>query len=81
MTRFLDFARPLHAETRPLQVTELIDHALKAVADQWKGGTVVVERDYAQDLPLVPLDETCASRSSSISCRMLMTPWASRAAR
>jgi signal transduction histidine kinase len=57
VTRFLDFARPLRPETRPQQVTELIDQALKTVADQWKGGPVVVERAYQKDLPPVPLDE------------------------
>jgi len=41
VTRFLDFARPLRTETRPLPVTDLIDQALKSVADQWKGGPVV----------------------------------------
>ena len=57
VTRFLDFARPLRTETRLQQVTELIDQALKSVADQWKGGPVVVEREYQKDLPPVPLDE------------------------
>ena len=57
VTRFLDFARPLRTETRLQQVTELIDQALKSVAGQWKGGPVVVERDYQKDLPPVPLDE------------------------
>lgn len=57
VTRFLDFARPLRTETRLQRVTELIDQALKSVAEQWKGGTVMVERDYQKDLPLVPLDE------------------------
>lgn len=57
VTRFLDFARPLRTETRLLRVTELIDQALKSVADQWKGGPVVVRRDYQKDLSLVPLDE------------------------
>lgn len=57
VTRFLDFARPLHAETSPQQVTGLIDRALKAVDTQWKGGKITVEREYAQNLPLVPLDE------------------------
>jgi signal transduction histidine kinase len=57
VTRFLDFARPLRTETRQLRVTDLIDQALKSVADQWKGGHVVVRRDYQKDLSLVPLDE------------------------
>lgn len=57
VTRFLDFARPLRTETRMLRVTDLTDQALKSVADQWKGGTVVVDREYQKDLTLVPLDE------------------------
>lgn len=57
VTRFLDFARPLRTETRRLRVTELIDQALKSVAEQWKGGTVVVSREYQADLAAVPLDE------------------------
>jgi signal transduction histidine kinase len=38
-------------------VTDLIDLALKSVADQWKGGPVMVQRDYQKDLTPVPLDE------------------------
>jgi two-component system, NtrC family, sensor histidine kinase HydH len=57
VTRFLDFARPLRTETRLLRVTDLIDQALKSVEQQWKGGPVVVRRDYQKDLALVPLDE------------------------
>jgi len=57
VTRFLDFARPLRIETRLLRVTDLLDQALKTVAEQWKGGAIVVQREYEGDLPLVPLDE------------------------
>jgi signal transduction histidine kinase len=57
VTRFLDFARPLRTETRPQQVTVLLDQALNSVAGQWQGGRVAVQRDYGSDLPLVPLDE------------------------
>ena len=57
MTRFLDFARPLRTETRLQSVTELIDQALKSVAEQWKGGPVAVDCEYQKDLPPVPLDE------------------------
>ncbi|HYM05810.1 MAG TPA: ATP-binding protein [Terriglobales bacterium] len=63
VTRFLDFARPLRTETRLQPVTELIDQALKAVGDQWKGGPVVVEREYRTDLPLVPLDENLCEQA------------------
>ena len=57
VTRFLDFARPLRTETRLQPVTELIDQALKSVAEQWKGGPVAVDRQYQKDLSPVPLDE------------------------
>jgi signal transduction histidine kinase len=57
VTRFLDFARPLRTETRPLQLTLLLDQALDSVAGQWQGGTIAVRREYQEGLPLVPLDE------------------------
>jgi signal transduction histidine kinase len=57
VTRFLDFARPLRTETRPQQVTVLLDQALNSVAGPWQGGSVAVQREYGSDLPMVPLDE------------------------
>lgn len=57
VSRFLDFARPLHADKKPLQVAPLLDHALKSVADAWQGGAVEVQRSYEDGLPAVPLDE------------------------
>jgi two-component system, NtrC family, sensor histidine kinase HydH len=59
VTRFLDFARPLHAEVTPQQVTPILDHALQSVslarnADESK---VKIERRYEPNLPPVPLDE------------------------
>ena len=57
VTRFLNFARPLHAETSPRNITALLDHALESVASQWQGGTVQVRKEYQANLPQVPLDE------------------------
>jgi two-component system sensor histidine kinase HydH len=57
VSRFLDFARPLHAQTQPHQITAVIDRVLKSVGDQWKGGRVTVEKNYSSDLPLAMLDE------------------------
>jgi signal transduction histidine kinase len=57
VSRFLDFARPLHAETHPHEITVLMDKVLKSVAAQWKGGPVHVTRNFADDLPLALLDE------------------------
>ena len=61
--RFLDFARPLHAETKPQVVTELLDRALKSVAEQWQGGKIEVEREYQNDLPLAQLDENLCEQA------------------
>jgi len=62
VSRFLDFARPLHAEPHPHEITSLMDKALKSVSDQWKGGTVRVTKDYAADLPLALLDENLSEQ-------------------
>jgi two-component system, NtrC family, sensor histidine kinase HydH len=59
VTRFLDFARPLHAELTPQQITPMLDHALQLVALAHKEaeGKVKVERRYEPNLPSVPVDE------------------------
>jgi two-component system, NtrC family, sensor histidine kinase HydH len=59
VTRFLDFARPLHAELIPQQITAVLDRALQFVSLAHKDETVSVrvERHYQPKLPLVPLDE------------------------
>lgn len=57
VTRFLDFARPLHAELVPLDITTVLDRALSDVATLWKGKPVRVEKAYSPDLPVVALDE------------------------
>jgi len=57
VTRFLDFARPLHADRKLQPFVPILDHALKAVADAWQGGPIIVERSYEDALPDIPLDE------------------------
>jgi two-component system, NtrC family, sensor histidine kinase HydH len=59
VTRFLDFARPLHAELAPLEITTVLDRSLQAVvmARKEEDDKVRVERQYQPNLPLVPLDE------------------------
>lgn len=57
VTRFLDFARPLHADLTPAEITAVLDRALNDVAQFWKGPTVNVEKIYDPNLPPVPLDE------------------------
>ncbi len=63
VTRFLDFARPLHADLTPQDITAVLDRALNDVAQFWKSGAVQVEKDYAASLPLVPLDESLCEQA------------------
>ncbi len=63
VSRFLDFARPLRLEMRPQSVTELIDRALRAVAEQWNKSEVKVERSYQAELPRVPVDEALTEQA------------------
>jgi two-component system sensor histidine kinase HydH len=65
VTRFLDFARPLHAELTPQNITTVLDRAVHDVALTHKGGdpSVRIERQYQANLPLVPLDESLAEQA------------------
>jgi two-component system sensor histidine kinase HydH len=63
VTRFLDFARPLHADLTPQDITAVLDRALNDVAQLWKGAPVRVEKDYESGLPLVPLDESLSEQA------------------
>jgi two-component system, NtrC family, sensor histidine kinase HydH len=57
VTRFLDFARPLHADLSPGDISAVLDRALNDVAQFWKGPAVRVEKNYQPNLPLVDMDE------------------------
>jgi two-component system sensor histidine kinase HydH len=57
VTRFLDFARPLHAELSLQKVTTVLERALNDVSLAEKNTLVRVERNYQDNLPLIPLDE------------------------
>ncbi len=63
VTEFLDFARPLHADLHPTDLVALLDRVLKTVAERWNGKPVTVERDYAPNLPLAPLDESLCEQA------------------
>ena len=63
VTRFLDFARPLHAELTRQRITTVLDRALNDVAILWKGAAVRVEREYEANLPELPLDENLAEQA------------------
>src|SRR5262252_241920 len=57
VTRFLDFARPLHADLIPGDMTAVLDRALNDVAQFWKGPAVRIEKDHQSNLPPVEMDE------------------------
>src|SRR5437879_1964054 len=57
VSRFLDFARPLRIETRASSVPEIVDRALRAVAANWSGPEIKVERHFQRDLPYAAVDE------------------------
>jgi len=63
VTRFLDFARPLHTELTRQRITSVLDRALNDVAILWKGAVVRVEREYEANLPELPLDENLAEQA------------------
>jgi len=63
VTRFLDFARPLHADLTPRDITAVLDRALNDVAQFWKGAPIQVEKQYQPSLPEVPLDEGLAEQA------------------
>ena len=63
VTRFLDFARPLHADLSPKPIPEVLDRALHDVAQLWKGAPVQVNKEYAPGLPPVPIDESLVEQA------------------
>jgi signal transduction histidine kinase len=63
VTRFLDFARPLHADLTPQSIIAVLDRALNDVAQLWRGAAVRVEKEYEPGLPLVPLDESLCEQA------------------
>jgi two-component system, NtrC family, sensor histidine kinase HydH len=63
VSRFLDFARPLHADTEVQEITPVVDRALLDVAKVWKGGKIQVTKEYESGLPLIPLDESLSEQA------------------
>lgn len=63
VTRFLDFARPLHADLEPQDITVVLDRALADVVTLWKGAPVRVEKHYEPNLPPVALDDSLCEQA------------------
>jgi two-component system sensor histidine kinase HydH len=63
VTRFLDFARPLHADLAPQDVTTVLDRAITDVTTLWKGAPVRIEKEYEPNLPPVAMDENLCEQA------------------
>ena len=63
VTRFLDFARPLHADLTPGDIAAVLDRAVNDVAQFWKGPAVSVEKQYEPNVPLVEMDEALCEQA------------------
>jgi len=60
VSRFLDFARPSRLALRLEQIPPLIERGIKAAQERWPQSKVEVERQYAAQLPSIPVDtELC----------------------
>jgi nitrogen-specific signal transduction histidine kinase len=62
VSRFLDFARPMSLELRPLRISELVDRSLESVHHQLPDIKVKVERQYAAAMPEILADEQLCER-------------------
>ena len=65
VTRFLDFARPLHTELTLQNIVTVLDRAVLDVELTHKdeAAAVRVERQYQENLPPVPLDESLSEQA------------------
>jgi signal transduction histidine kinase len=56
VVRFLDFARPSKLELQPENIVEIVDRALESASASFPNANVKIEKQYAQDLPEIPVD-------------------------
>ena len=59
VSRFLDFARPLTVELRPLQISEVVDRSLESVHNQYPNARVKVSGNTR------PICRRCSPTSNS----------------
>ncbi len=62
VTRFLDFARPLAVRLTATDLTQVIDRSIEMVSREARDREVTIYRNYAPDVPLVPLDAELMER-------------------
>jgi signal transduction histidine kinase len=54
--RFLDFARPSKLDLRPERISDIVDRALEVAFASFPNSNVTVERRYAADSMVIPVD-------------------------
>jgi len=62
VSRFLDFARPLTVEPRPVQIVAVVERSIEAVESQHRNADVKIERQYSSSLPEILADEQLCER-------------------
>jgi signal transduction histidine kinase len=62
VSRFLDFARPLTVEPRPVQIVAVVERSIEAVRSQHTQAGVKIERQYSSSLPEILADEQLCER-------------------
>ena len=62
VSRFLDFARPMRLELRPLRIAEVVDRSLELVHHQLPESKVNVVRQYTAAMPEILADEQLCER-------------------
>lgn len=62
ITRFLDFARPMHLRLQPTNVAELIDRAIVEIEQHSPPYRVTVYRNYSLEIPSIPMDAELMER-------------------
>jgi two-component system, NtrC family, sensor histidine kinase HydH len=63
ISELLDFAHPRQLRREPCHLAGILDYALKVLALELEKKKVVVEKHYAEDLPLVPADQEQLSQA------------------
>jgi two-component system, NtrC family, sensor histidine kinase HydH len=62
VTRFLEFARPVHLKVAPVNLNEVLDRAALELSRKQPPIDAAIHKNYAPDIPLVPMDRELMER-------------------
>jgi two-component system, NtrC family, sensor histidine kinase HydH len=62
ITRFLEFARPMHLRKEPIDITQVVDRAIRELERHNPPFPVAVHRNYAPEVPPVSIDSELMER-------------------